>query len=265
MRERPDPLHVRQPAGGDPRAQLARELPLADQHEAERLVPKQLGGAQDDVGAVERAPLAVLQHDERLAGGGARAAPSARGSGSAPTGATASRSRASPNVPLVVRGVRPGVGQHQRRQTEGHLVDRADGGRLGPAGAHQAAVAGKCVQERDQRVEDQLRAAEGGEQPPEGHQEVPGVPDDHGVDVEAAAVLGQQPHVCLGNARSEACRPAGSRHLRRGQRRQRGVELVHLDAVLAETGDEHGVARVVRLVRPEVRDGPGVRSTCGAP
>ena len=49
--------------------------------------------------------------------------------------------------------------------------------------------------------------------------------------------------------------PAG--HLGRGHARQRGLELEDLDAVLAETRDEHGVARIVRLVRPEVRDGPG--------
>ena len=158
---------------------------------------------------------------------------------------------------LVVRRVRPGVGEDQPRQAEGDFVHRPDGGGFGAAAAHQPAVARERVQQGDQRVEDKRSVTEGREEPPERHQEVARVPDDDRVDREIAAVLREQPHMRRRDPGGEPRGAPPTRHLGRGHARQRGLELEDLDAVLAETRDEHGVAGIVRLVRPEVRDGPG--------
>ena len=153
-------------------AQLGRELPLADEHEAERLGAQQLGRRQHDVGAVQRAPLAVLQHGQRLA---VRRRPGRAVGARLRQRADRHHREAVARQPerlLVVGGVRPGVGEDQPRQAEGDLVDRPHGGGLGAAAAHQPAVAGKGVQQGDQRVEDEAGVTEGGEQPPERHEEV---------------------------------------------------------------------------------------------
>ena len=238
-------------------AELGGELSLADEHKAERLRAQQFGGAEHHVRAVQRAPLAVLEDGERLAGrrrpgssvrAGLRQGPD-RSHGQ-PTARKAERL-------LVVRGVRPGVGEHQVREPEGDLVHGADGGGFRAAAAHQPAVAGEGVQQRDERVEHEARVAYRRQHAPERHEEVAGVADDDRIHAEAAAVLGDEPRVCRGDARGEARCSARACHLGGTQRRQRGVELVDLHAELAQTRDEHGVAGIVRLVRPEVRDGPG--------
>ena len=59
---------------------------------------------------------------------------------------------------LVVRGVRPGVREHQLRQAEGDLIDGTDRRGLGAAAAHQPAVSRKGIQEARPRGSKTRRA-----------------------------------------------------------------------------------------------------------
>ena len=70
-------------------------------------------------------------------------------------------------------------------------------------------------------------------------------------------MLREEPRVGRRHAGGEPRGAARAGHLRGRQARQIGLELEDVDAVLAEPRDEHGVAGVVRVVGPEVRDGPG--------
>ena len=67
LRQRAEPGDVRETAPREVRAQLGGELTFAGEHETERLVAQQVGRLQHHVGAVQRAPLAVLEHGQRLA------------------------------------------------------------------------------------------------------------------------------------------------------------------------------------------------------
>ncbi len=142
-------------------------------------------------------------------------------------------------------------------QRERQPVDAADRSGFPTAGSDETPVAGERVPQRNERVEHEARMPQGGQRAPERDEEVPGVAHDDRVDVQVRAVLREQARVCRGHARGEPRGAGGRRHLRRRERRQRRLELVDGHAVESQAVDQHGVARIGRVVRAEVRDGAG--------
>ena len=213
VRQLADPVHVGQLALRDPRAQVRRELALADEHEAEGLLAQQFGSAQHDVRSVERAPLAVLQHGERLARRRLARRPVRPRLRQRADGRHREPVASEPERLLVVRGVRPRVRQDQVRQPEGDLVHRAHGGGLGPTATHQPPVPGERVEQRDKGIEHQPRAPDGGQRAAERHEEVPRVPHHDCIDVEVTLVLQQEPEVRLRHSGGDASRAPSAGHL----------------------------------------------------
>ncbi len=115
---------------------------------------------------------------------------------------------------------------------EGDFVQGAHGGGHEAARRDESPVADERVQQRHERVEHEAGAAIPRERPPERHDEVAGVADDHHVDVQPSLMLSEEATVGAGHAGEEPGGAGRARHPRRRQRRQRRLELVHRDAVL---------------------------------
>jgi len=252
-----DPLHVLEREPRRLRTQGRRKLTLAGEDEAHRPVAKTRRRGQHRVGAVERAPLPVLEHDERLA--------LSKGAG----GAARLRLRQRPDrhdretlprdtepAPVEDR-LLPRVRKDEVGAAEGDTVGHGKRSPERRALGDQTPVGAERVAERHQGVEDEPRPAHAGDDPGEGHDQVARVADDDGIGGEATAVLRRKPRVGGEHAARDARGARPRRHRRRVQSRQRGAELMHRHASLAQPGQQDRVARVIGIVRPEVGDGPG--------
>ena len=235
-----DPGHVLDVGGrvGEQRVELSR----AD--DAERDLRREPRRGEDRLQAVQRDQLADEQARERLLRRPARLEEPLLGADEADGDAV----RVEAGEPGEVVGVRLACRRRRgRRERSARRSTRRERARRERAGPEAPAVGDERVRERDERVEDDRRAAGG---PPRRRQvEVPGIADDDRVEALVAAAA-QEPR--LGDAASRAASRGPARQPSRRPSQTGSCRSRTSTPARAQTRDHLRVPRVVALVRAEV-------------